>query len=96
MIVHIALFAWKADQSPAAIASALDEVRQMKAKVAGIIEIRCGENFSKWNEGFTHGVVVLAESREALDQYRNHPDHAAVGRLIDSMESKSIGVDFQD
>jgi hypothetical protein len=96
MIVHIALFAFKSDQSPAAIAAALEEVRRMKHKVDGVIDIRCGDNFSKWNEGFTHGVVVLARDRDALDRYRSHPDHVAVGKLIDAMETKSIGIDFQD
>jgi hypothetical protein len=96
MIVHIALFAFKGDQSPAAISEALLAVRNMKDKVPGLIEVRCGENFSRWNEGFTHAVIVLAKDRDALERYRSHPDHVAVGKQIDAMEIKSIGFDFED
>jgi len=96
MVIHIALFAWKDTTSSQDILNALDEVRRMQDKVAGLKGIYCGENFSRWNEGFTHAVVVLAESRGALETYRKHPDHVVVGKLIDSMETKSLGVDFED
>ena len=96
MVIHIALFAWKDTIPPQDILNALEEVRRMQDKVAGLKSIYCGENFSRWNEGFTHAVVVLAESREALETYRKHADHVAVGKLMDSMETKSIGVDFED
>jgi Stress responsive A/B Barrel Domain len=96
MVIHIALFAWKDSTSSQVILDALEAVRRMQDKVAGLKSIYCGENFSRWNEGFTHAVVVLAESREALEAYRKHPDHVAVGKLIDSMETKSLGVDFED
>ncbi len=96
MTIHIALYAWKEDVTSQEIAVALDAVRQLKDKVEGLVDIKCGENFSKWNEGFTHAIVVLAEDQAALDRYRNHPDHFAVAKQIDHMESKSIGVDFVD
>jgi len=96
MVIHIALFAWKSDVSPAQIVKALQDVRDMKSKVPGIVDIYCGENFSRWNEGFTHAFVVLTRDRASLDAYRNHPDHVAVGHLVDSMETKSIGIDFCD
>ncbi|MDB4978922.1 MAG: Stress responsive alpha-beta barrel domain protein [Candidatus Peribacteria bacterium] len=96
MITHIALFAWKEGVSDGQIAKALDDVRALKEKVPGLHDIRCGKNFSRWAEGYTHAVVVSAQDKDSLEAYRNHPDHVIVAKLIESMESKSLGVDFED
>jgi hypothetical protein len=96
MVIHIALFAWKQDVAASVVDEALEEVRRLRDKVPGLVSISCGTNVSRWNEGFTHGVVVIAESFSALEAYRNHPDHMVVGKLIDSLEERSIGVDFED
>lgn len=95
MIIHIAIFQWKPSVSKNDIEQALEDVRALKSKVDGIIDILCGENFSKWNEGFTHAVVVLTKNREALEAYRKHPDHLDVADRIERMEVKSIGIDFE-
>ena len=96
MIIHIALYAWKQESTTEAIDRAIAEVRALKKKVPGLIDVRCGKNYSKWNEGYTHAFVVLAKDQKALDDYRNHPDHVKVAGIIDKMESKSIGIDFED
>jgi hypothetical protein len=96
MIIHIALFRWKAGISEADIGRALQRVRDLKLKVPGLADIYCGANHSRWAEGFTHGVVVLAHTQAALDAYRAHSDHALVAKQIESMEDRSIGVDFED
>lgn len=96
MVIHIALFSWKDGIAKTAIEAALDDVRSLKEKIPGLIDIRCGENFSRWSDGFTHAVVVLAENKESLEAYRVHPDHDKIAKLIESMESKSLGVDFEN
>ena len=94
MIIHIALFGWKAGVSAQEIEKAMADVRALRSKIKGLHEIYCGENFSKWNEGYTHAVVVLAADQSALQTYRDHPDHKEVASRIDRMEAKSVGVDF--
>lgn len=96
MIVHIALFKWKPNVSQEAIEKAMADIRALKDKVDGVIDIRCGPNFSKWNEGYTHAFLVLAKDRNALDAYRNHPDHVDAAERIDEMDGGSIGIDFED
>lgn len=96
MIVHIALFRWKDGTSPQDIEKVLADVRALKDKVPGLIDIRCGENYSRWAEGHTHAVIVFAQNQAALDAYRHHPDHADVAKRIESMEERGIGVDFED
>lgn len=95
MVVHIALFQWKSNISKTEIEQAFADVRALKGKVAGVIDIFCGENFSPWAEKFTHAVVVLTKDRNALNAYRKHPNHTDVAKRIEAMEDKSLGVDFE-
>jgi len=95
MIVHIAIFKWKETISKKEIKQATADIRELKFKVNGLVDVLCGENFSRWNEGFTHAVVVIAKDRNALEAYRKHPDHKDVASRIEQMETKSIGIDFE-
>lgn len=95
MIVHIAIFKWKNGTSKDRIKKALDDVKSLKTKCKGVADIMCGENFSKWSEGFTHAAVVIAKDKEALDEYRNHPMHKLVADEIEEMEEHGIGIDFE-
>lgn len=96
MIVHIALFRWKEGTSQERIDNALKQVKQLKNKCVGINDILCGKNYHPESKGFTHGVIVLAESQQALDEYRKHPDHKIVAQDIAEMEEDGIGFDFKD
>jgi len=58
MIVHIALYKWKDGTTSEAIEQVMADVRALKNKVDGVLDIRCGGNFSVWNEGFTHAFVL--------------------------------------
>jgi len=75
MIVHVALFTWKDSAKASEIKATLKLVKSLKNKVDGLLDIRCGENYSKWNEGYTHAFVVTAKNQKALDAYRKHPVH---------------------
>jgi hypothetical protein len=96
MITHIALFKWKPDVTSDVIEHVMADVRALKEKVEGVLDIRCGQNFSKWNEGYTHAFLVLTKDRKALEAYRKHPDHVEVARRIDAIDGGSIGIDFED
>lgn len=94
MILHVALFAWKPEISKDEVDQILKSVCELKSKIDGIVEIYAGDNFSKWNDGFTHAVVVLAKNIEALESYREYPEHKIIAAKIDNMEAKSIGIDL--
>jgi heme-degrading monooxygenase HmoA len=93
MQIHIALYKWKRSATPEQIQHALDKVKALQ-KIPGIIEITCAENTSKYNGGYTHVIFVRGEDQEALDAYRNHPEHKLVANEIEGMEEQGIGVDF--
>ncbi len=94
MNIHIALYKWKASANPEQIANALQAVEALASKVSGIKEIVTGENTSRYSEGYTHVILVRGENQTAIDNYRNHPDHAKVAKDIEAMEEHGIGVDF--
>ncbi len=96
MIIHIALFRWKENTTTQEINDALLSVKALENKCPGVKSIHCGKNFHKEAKGFTHGIVVLAENQNALDGYRQHPDHKFIAQKIEAIEEDGIGFDFQD
>lgn len=96
MITHIAIYKFKDSVTEEEIDSALLEVKSLKDKIDGLDNILVGKNYNKWNEGYTHAIVVLAENQEALNAYRAHSDHEKVAKILDEMEDKGIGIDFED
>lgn len=94
MQIHIALYHWKEGTSESQVNEALELISQLKNKVDGIVEISCAKNESKYNEGYTHVILVRGRDAKALADYRDHPDHNLAAKIIESMEEKGIGVDF--
>jgi riboflavin synthase len=94
--IHIAMFKWKDAANPLEIEKAVSEIRGLRNKVPGIIDIRCGANRHAESKGLTHAIVVLAESKQALDAYREHPEHRRAASVIARMEADGLGCDFED
>lgn len=92
--VHIAIFRWKAEAASEEVDGALLAIEGLASKVPGIIEIAVGSNGSRYNEGYSHVVLVRGESAAAIDAYRKHPEHEEAARVIERMEDHGIGVDF--
>ena len=95
MIVHIALFRWKNGTPQNKINKVIKNIRQLKNKCNGVIDIMAGKNFSRYSEGFTHAIVVIGKNRTALKTYRNHPEHLRIAKEIDKMEEHGVGIDFE-
>ena len=96
MIIHIALFRWKQGTTQETIEKALQQVKQLKNKCNGIIDIFCGENYHKESKGLTHGIVIIAKDQNSLDGYRQHPDHKIIAKFIEAIEEDGLGFDFKD
>lgn len=95
MLIHIALFAWHDDVSQSEITNIFAQLRTLKENIDGVQDLYCGKNFSQYAEGFTHAIVVLLENRESLNAYRSHPEHVRLAKKLESLEKKSIGIDFE-
>jgi hypothetical protein len=96
MIEHIVLFRWTENASPAAIHLAVTELRGLKAKIPGIMELSCGTNFSDRARGYTHGLVVRFQDRAGLDAYGPHPEHQrVVQKFIIPISSEILSLDYE-
>ena len=96
MIIHIALFRWKLGTTKRTIEKTLKQVKLLKNKCDGIIDIFCGENYHEESKGLTHGIVIIAKDQKSLDGYRNHPEHITIAKNIEIIEEDGLGFDFKD
>src|SRR6185437_15911027 len=55
MIEHIVLFRWAEGASREAIDSVGTELRKLKDKIPGIVDLSYGANFCDRSKGYTHG-----------------------------------------
>ena len=78
MVEHIVLFRWRTEASQGGIENALTELRKLKSKIPGIVDLSCGANFSERAKGYTHGLVVRFTDRAALEAYGPHTEHQRV------------------
>lgn len=95
MIIHIALFKWKPKITPTQIRRTLFDITALQHKVPGIIAIYAGKNYHKMSKGFTHGVVIVADSKNALRDYRTHIDHVTIAKTVDRSVTDGLGFDFK-
>ena len=96
MIEHIVLFRWTDTASQEAKESAMTELRNLKGKIPGIVDLSCGANFCDRAKGYTHGLVVRFTGRAALEAYSPHPDHQrVVQNLIKPIAADILALDYE-
>jgi len=96
MIEHIVLIRWTEKASPEAVGGAVAELRKLKGKIPGIIDLSCGANFSGQARGYTHGLVVRFTNRSALDAYGPHQEHQrVVQHLIKPILAETLAFDYE-
>ncbi len=96
MIEHIVLFKWTQAATPQAIEAATTELRALKGKIEGIVDLSCGANFSDRAQGFTHGLVVRFTDRAALEAYGPHPAHQyVVQNFIHPIRAEILAMDYE-
>lgn len=94
--IHVAIFQWKDGVKTSEVDEALELVRGVSERVEGVNAIYCGKNTSRWGKNYTHMVVVVADSADALERYRGDEIHVKAARIIEGMELDGIGVDIAD
>jgi hypothetical protein len=96
MVEHIVLFRWSEDASQEAIDSVVAELRGLKNKIAGVVDLSCGVNFSDRAKGYTHGLVVRFMDRAALEAYGPHPEHQRiVQNFINPIRADILSLDYE-
>jgi len=96
MIEHIVLFRWTETASKEAVENVITELRGLKSKIPGIVDLSCGANFCDRAKGYTHGLVVRFKDRASLDAYGPHPEHQrVVQNLIKPIAADILALDYE-
>src|SRR5262245_19789360 len=96
MVEHIVLFRWSEDASQEAIDSVVAELRGLKHKIAGVVDLSCGAHLSDRAKGYTHGLVVRFMDRAALEAYGPHPEHQrVVQNFINPIRADILALDYE-
>jgi hypothetical protein len=96
MIEHIVLFRWIEGASQEAIESVGRELRQLRDKIPGIVDLSYGANFCDRSKGYTHGLAVRFKDRSALEAYGPHPEHQrVVQKFINPIRGDVLALDYE-
>ena len=96
MVEHIVLFKTTAAATDEQRQRAMAELKLLKDKVPGIIDLSVGRNFSTRNQGYDIGLVVRFVDRAALEVYLPHPAHrGCVDEFITPIKEDVIVVDYE-
>jgi hypothetical protein len=96
MVEHILLMRWTDEASKETIENVLAELRALKNKIAGIVDLSCGANFSERAKGYTHGLIIRFADRAALEAYYPHPEHQrVVQNFINPIRADTLILDYE-
>ena len=96
MIEHIVLFRWTESARQEEVGKVMTELRELKGKIPGILDLSCGTNFSERSKGFTHGLVVRFKDRASLETYGPHPEHQrVVQNFINPIRADILALDYE-
>ncbi|HEY1788799.1 MAG TPA: Dabb family protein [Verrucomicrobiae bacterium] len=96
MIQHIVLLRWTENASQEAIDTVMAELRALKDKIPGIVDVSSGTNFSERSKGFTHGLVFRFKDRAALEGYLPHPEHQrVVQKILNPIRADALIFDYE-
>ena len=72
------------------------ELRGLKGKIAGVVDLSCGANFSDRGKGYTHGLVVRFMDRAALEAYGPYPEpQRVVQNFINPIRADILALDYE-
>jgi hypothetical protein len=94
-IEHVVLMKRNEDFPREEVRPLFDRSRDLFKKIPGILSLSLGENFSEHSKGFTHGLFIRFEGRDALDLFMKNPYHLEVAQLIAPAFSDFLIVDYE-
>lgn len=97
MVEHLVAFKFKAPLDELKERELLDALYAMKGEIPGILELTAGTNETEETDnirGYTLGLRVTFDSREALRQYGPHPAHQRFVALLDGWLDDVVVIDY--
>ncbi|MAE62203.1 MAG: stress protein [Planctomycetaceae bacterium] len=93
-VQHMVWIRFKPEVSPERIRDHLDNLRSVRDRVPGVVELVIGENFTDRADGYTHGMIVTFNDRASLESYLPHPEHVkAAGPLRDDAQLMAMDIE---
>ncbi len=68
---------------------------QTRSQVPGLLSLQAGTNIIAAPDAWDLAVVMVFESRTALDAYQTHPSHLAIKALVGPLRSARSQIDFE-
>jgi heme-degrading monooxygenase HmoA len=94
MIVHVLLLQPKPETTHEEMLNVLEQVKALKDKIPGIIDIQVSQNRNPNNYGYTYGFVMSFVDEEHLKAYSPHPEHRAVSAQLRRLCSTLLNFDY--
>ncbi len=95
-LLHVVAFKFKASASKEQVREVVDAFRALPKKIPAIQSFDWGTNVSpeKHEKGFTHGFTLSFKSEKDRDDYLDHPDHKAFGKLVGPVLEDVFVIDY--
>lgn len=78
MMIHMFAFRWHADATEEQKDRAIAEIRSLRGKIPGLLEVHVGKNISPRGAGYETGGVMKFKDAAALASYPVQPAHKAL------------------
>ncbi|MGM0875790.1 MAG: Dabb family protein [Bacillota bacterium] len=98
MYEHIVTFKFNENITPEKEQDLLNQLLAFKRKIPGIVELTTGFNVTEEIEqiqGYTLGLRVTFENKQALDDYLPHPIHQEFVSSLSGVIDNVIVVDYE-
>jgi hypothetical protein len=70
-------------------------IEDMHGKIPGLIKVEAGINFGQSPNAFDLALYSEIESQEALEVYRDHPEHVKVKEFLAEVRYEVKAVDYE-
>ncbi|OBZ14670.1 stress protein [Bacillus sp. FJAT-27264] len=97
MFEHLVLFKFNANYDPATGPQLVETLLSFKGEIPGIVQITAGVNETEETDnmrGYTLGLRVTFENKEALHQYGPHPKHQDFVQMLTGILDNVVVADY--
>ncbi|MEK9629578.1 MAG: Dabb family protein [Nitrospinota bacterium] len=94
MVKHIVMFKL-AEKTPENMESAVNSLQSLEGNIETLKSIEIGTDFLESERSYDIVLTALFENREGLKIYSGHENHLPVVKLMRSLCSSSIVVDYE-
>ena len=92
---HQVWIKFRSDAPAAQIEDVLTDLRALRGKVPGILDMNVGRNFTDRANGYQYGLMVILKDKAALEAYGPHPEHAKVAVKIRAIAESVMALDYE-